>query len=174
MEFEHALIIGGTGMLESTSRYLSKRASHLTLVSRDGDAARQRPLFSHADYVSADWTMPVVFVDRLKPTLALYPVDLILLWMHQSGREARRGLLNAVRGSNSRIVDVHGSGAADAPERIAQRRFEASQVGCRYNVVLLGSLLADNQSPRWLTHDEISKAAIEAIQTGCDVVAGNA
>ncbi|OBR46981.1 hypothetical protein [Paraburkholderia tropica] len=173
MEFEHALIIGGTGMLNSASRYLSKHASHVTLVSRDGDAARQRLSFPHANYISADWTMPAVFIDRLKPALALRPVDLILLWMHRSGREARLSLLNAVRGSNSRIIDVHGSGAADVMERIAQRRLEVSQAGCRYNAVLLGSLLGDNQSPRWLTHDEISRAVIEAVQTESDVVAGN-
>jgi hypothetical protein len=172
VEFEHALIVGGTGMLEKASRYVSDRASHVTLVSRDADATRKRLGLPRANYISADWTDPAIFLANVKPAFALHPVDLILLWMHRSGQNARLGLIDIARGSNCHIVDVHGSGGANASNNIAQRRLEVLQADCRYNAVLLGAVYQGDEPSRWLTHDEISTAVIEAIVTRSDVVAG--
>ncbi|MBB5462849.1 hypothetical protein [Paraburkholderia sp. Cpub6] len=172
MEFEHALVVGGTGMLEKASRYLSDHASRLTLVSRNGEGARTRLGLPRVNYISADWTMTTTFLDKVKPVFDLCPVDLILLWMHRSGYDARLSMLDMARGSNCRIIDVHGSGVGDALAKVEQRRFDAGQAGCRYNAVLLGTVKDGGESSRWLTHDEISAGVIKAIEAKNDVMVG--
>jgi len=116
--------------------------------------------------------VPATFLADVKPVFELYPVDLMLLWMHRSGRAARLGLIEMARGSNCHIVEVHGSAAGDTSQRIAQRRFEINQAGCQYTAVLLGAIMDGGKLTRWLTHDEISAAVIEAIKTKRDVIAG--
>jgi hypothetical protein len=172
VEFKHALVVGGTGMLEKASRYLSDHASSLTLVSRNGDGARTRLGLPRINYISADWIGATTFLGKMRPVFDSYPIDLILLWMHRSGNDARVGLLEMARGSNCRIVDVLGSGTGDVLSKVSQRRFAAHQAGCRYTAVLLGSVKDTGESVRWLTHDEISMGVIQAIETKNDVMVG--
>lgn len=170
--FDHTLVIGGTGMLAKASRYLSDLSSRLTLVSRDGTTARTRLNLPRTDYISADWTAAETFVARLKPAIDLNPPDLIVLWVHRSGQQARQALLDSVRGSNCRVVDVHGSGTGNVLDRVAHRRLDVTQAGCRYTAVVLGAVKEADGSSRWLSHDEISTAVIRAIETDTDYLVG--
>ncbi|POB00190.1 hypothetical protein C2134_02675 [Chromobacterium sinusclupearum] len=173
MEFKTVLVVGGTGMLAKATRYLADHASQLILVSRDSLATAKRLGLSSANCVSADWTTVPAFLAATKPTIDRFPPDLIILWMHESGLGARLGLLDMVRGSNCRIVDIHGSGSGKVLDRVAQRRLEVVQAGCRYTAVVLGAVQEHDRSSRWLTHDEISLGVIQAIKSTSDCVVGS-
>ncbi|UTH73753.1 hypothetical protein [Chromobacterium sp. IIBBL 290-4] len=173
MKFKTALVVGGTGMLAKATLYLADHASQLILVSRDSHATAKRLGLSGANGVSADWTTAPAFLAATKPVIDRFPPDLIVLWMHQSGRDTRQGLLDMVRNSNCRIVDIHGSGGGNVQDRVAQRRLEVVQAGCRYTAVVLGSVPEHDGSLRWLTHDEISRGVIQAIETQNDCVVGS-
>ena len=173
MKCKTALVVGGTGMLAKATLHLADQASQLILVSRDSHATAKRLGLSGANCVCADWTAAPAFLAATKPAINRFPPDLIVLWMHQSGRGARQGLLEMVRGSNCRIVDIHGSGGGNVQDRVAQRRLEAMQVGCRYTAVVLGAVQERDGSSRWLTHDEISLGVIQAIESLDDCVVGS-
>lgn len=173
MEFKTVLVVGGTGMLAKATRHLADHAAQLILVSRDSHAAAKRLGLSGANCISADWSSAPAFLAATQPAIDRFPPDLIVLWMHQTGRGARLGLLDMVRSSNCRIVDIHGSGGGNVQDRVAQRRLQAMQAGCRYTAVVLGSVPERDGSARWLTHDEISLGVIQAIESPSDCVVGS-
>jgi hypothetical protein len=170
-QFEHALVVGGTGMLADASRFIRARSRRITLVARRAEAAGLTLLSDEA--CSVDWRNAAVFSAALSPRIAAIPPDLSLLWIHSSGQRALLWLLQQLVTRPVLIVHVLGSSSGDprgGNDDINAIVSKAPRM--HYVTVLLGSKALPDGRRRWLTNVEISAGAIEAIQNGRDVVVG--
>jgi hypothetical protein len=170
-QFEHAVVVGGTGMLADATRFIRACSRRMTLVARRAEAAGLTLLPDEA--CSVDWRNEAAFSAELLPRIAAIPPDLALIWIHSSGHRALIWLLQQLLTRPMLIVHVLGSssgdprGGNDAINAIVSRA-----PWTHYVPVVLGSKALPDGRRRWLTNLEISAGAIEAIQNGHDVVVG--
>lgn len=161
------LLIGVTGMLKVAAAHAVARARQAVLVSRHADA------FSFAndllDYkltrLSLSYDEPAPYLDAI----ARYaPYDLVLSWIRPPA-EILRAAIDGMVAPDGRLIEVLGSRSilrgADGQVSIAERRAQALalQPGIRYAQVILGFKIEAGVS-RWLTHEEISAAAIAQME----------
>jgi molybdopterin-guanine dinucleotide biosynthesis protein A len=139
----HALVVGGTGMLAGVTAELAARGHPVTVVAR-----RESTLpVSHLTLDHRDG-------DALRRGLAEAaaergPFELAVVWAHTDAPDVP-GLVAAATAPGGRVVQVFGTRVwplAPVPVHVAYRQ------------VLLGSA----EGGRWLTHDEISRGTLEAI-----------
>lgn len=166
---EHALVVGGTGMLTEVTRYLASLAERVTLVARRPDRVsgeRIAPL-------ALDYNDLAALRAGLQAAVAEGgPVELALLWLS----DADPGVLEAIIAEVAprQLLIVRGSRAAD-PER-DRGVLGATLSGHRYlpllvdppegyQEVILGWVV-EEESSRWLTHAEIAGGVVEAIKSG--------
>jgi hypothetical protein len=171
--FQHALIVGGTGMLANATRFIRDRSEHVTLVARRANAAAAALGISPADACPLDWSDTTAFAAELSPRISAAPPDLALLWIHGNGHRTLLWLLDQLKMRTVLIVHVLGSALGDP--RGSNRDINVLVTKgpqMHYVTVVLGSKVLLGERRRWLADDEISTGAIEAIQTGHDVVVG--
>ncbi len=159
-----ALLIGATGMLAGAARHFASEAGGAVMLARRasgfsfGDAA----LDTWRIGIDADWKDSAAFGAALDEAGRHGPFALALAWLH--GRdEAMRERVTRLVAEGGTLVEVLGS-AASRPGAFGDERLAAMRAhpGVRYRQVLLGFVVEDGGS-RWLTHGEISKAAIAAL-----------
>jgi hypothetical protein len=174
-EFQHALIVGGTGMLLQASAFVAARARRVTLVARGAaQAAAELGLGSDAA-LPLDWRHADAFGSALRQrAAALGAIDLALLWLHDDGQQALEALLRDLAQAKALVVHVLGSADADPGAGNAAIRSLAMRHGLlSYVIVVLGSTPGVGGGRRWLTDAEISAGTIAAIRTGRDVMVGD-
>jgi hypothetical protein len=171
--FEHALIVGGTGMLANATRFIRARSERVTLVARRANAAAAALGILPAEACPLDWSNTTEFAAELFPRIAAAPPDLGLLWIHGNGHRTLLWLLDQLMMRPVMIVHVLGSASGDPRGSNRDINVIVSKAPrMHYVTVVLGSKTLPGGRHRWLTDDEISIGAIEAIQTGHDVVVG--
>ncbi|MBI1261134.1 MAG: hypothetical protein GC184_05365 [Rhizobiales bacterium] len=158
------LLIGTTGMLKAAAAHAAARSKKAYLVSR------------HADDFSFDNDVLDVKLARLNESyenvarfldaVAVHaPYDLVLSWIRPPA-DLLRAALDGMIAPDGRLIEVMGSRSIlmgkDGEASIAERRAQALslQPSLRYAQVILGFVIGEDGSTRWLTHDEISSAAI--------------
>lgn len=151
-----SLVIGGTGMLATATRWLAARSDETVLVARHAtafDAARARlwPL-------DLDWDDPD-FSHAVTRAISVAPIGNALLWLHNP-----RAIVETLRPhlAAARTVLVMGGmdGRPAAPA---------------WTQGLLTVRLGSQSIPggrRWLTDAEISAGAIAALETGKSQIVG--
>lgn len=147
-----ALLFGAGGMLSDAARYIAARASHTVLISRNpGPLAAE----TGAEALSFDW----------KSGPALPPLtkrfDLLLSWAHDEALSLIAPLEAALR-PGGRSVRIHGASSADPV--VKARRNPGPRDDISRQTVILGWSGARGGAWRWLTHAEISAAAIAAFE----------
>jgi hypothetical protein len=171
--FEHALVVGGTGMLSDATHFLCQRSKQMTLLARNAKAAAPALGVLPEDACPADWRDEAAFSSALRPRIAAVPPDLALLWVHESGRSSLLWLLQQLAMRAILVVHVLGNSSGDPRGGDEEINAIVDKTGSiHYVTVVLGSKAVYNHRRRWLTNEEISDGAIEAIQTGRDVVVG--
>jgi hypothetical protein len=173
LHFEHALIVGGTGMLANATRFVRARSEHVTLVSRRANKAAAGLAVLPTEACSLDWRNTANFAAQLLPRIASLPPDLSLLWIHGNGHRTLLWLLGQLMICPVLIVHVLGSASGDP--RINDPEINAilnNSPRMRYVTVVLGSKSLPDGGRRWLTDEEISLGTVEAIQTARNVVVG--
>lgn len=151
-----SLILGGTGMLAAASCWLIEQSEVAVVVGRHASAfsAGQDDLRG----IDADWGAPD-FIARVQAVLAGVPaVRRALLWLHEPAALLPRLLPLC---PEARITLVLGS-RHDSEVALGRRHIA---------VVRLGSKPTPD-GRRWLTHAEISEAAIAALSDGRSRVVG--
>lgn len=171
--FEHALVVGGTGMLADATSFIRVNSKRMTLVSRRARVAgRTMP----PDRVcSADWRDEHLFSLAVSPCISAITPDIALLWMHLDGRRALLWLLRQLAAQPILIVHVVGTGGeplARDNEIDAIIAEAAKTARVQYVRVVLGSKALPDGRRRWLENSEISSGAIEAIQSAQEIVVG--
>lgn len=164
---DHALVIGGTGMLADAALWLVRQKYHVSVVARN--QSRMKKLMEKAENPSS---ITPVFVDycngpKLQREIKRIihengEINLVVAWIHSIGKAALPIIAEEVSKSKSdkwRLFHVAGSSTdlkkavegIDIPE------------GCLYRQIQLGFVIENGYS-RWLTHKEISSGIIKCIQ----------
>lgn len=161
-----ALLIGATGMLADAARAVCARTDTAVVIARRASA---RPRADATLPIDADWSDEPAFARALDRAARHGPFDLALVWMHPRA-PALRARLAALMAPDAVFVEVLGS-RASRPGGIAEERLEAMRAHprIRYRQVRLGFAI-EAGARRWLTHEEISRAAIDALDTDETVI----
>jgi NAD(P)-dependent dehydrogenase (short-subunit alcohol dehydrogenase family) len=159
--FQHALIVGGSGMLGGVCRALLKCSEKVSVLARN--EARIRALSPDIAPVVCDYNDGVA-VRAALATLAA--PDLLVAWIHGRAPQLRRMVAAHVK-SGGRFVQVLGSASADPaqPQRLDEMRRAADGLDIHYQAVVLGFKIERSRS-RWLSDGEISNGVWAAIETG--------
>lgn len=89
-------------------------------------------------------------------------VDLVLAWVHGIAPHAVQTIMDEVnRRQAKKWRLVHVKGSSRSKEAIEKK--EKANGSCIYQEVFLGFIVEESRS-RWLTHEEISRGTIEAIE----------
>jgi hypothetical protein len=153
-----SLVIGGTGMLAGATRWIANGSAATLLVARR--ASRFAPQDRRLVAIDADWC-DAAFRPRVQQGLASAPpIDRALLWLHEPAA-ILPWLLPFIPLARTVIVLGSMDGRSELPEGAAERF-----------TVRLGSRAAAN-GRRWLTHAEISDAAVRAFRDGRSQVVGD-
>ncbi|MGV8998553.1 MAG: hypothetical protein ACOH12_16555 [Parvibaculaceae bacterium] len=161
------LLIGTTGMLSAAAAHAVARSKKAVLVSRNADQfSFHNDVLDHKiTPINVSYDDEAAFLDALEP---LGPFDLALTWFHPPA-EILRAALDGMIAEGGRLIEVMGSRSlllgADGEASIAERRAQAlaMQDSFTYAQVILG-FVTEGASSRWLTHAEISAAAIAQME----------
>lgn len=161
----HAIVIGGTGMLKEATLWLEETGYHVSVIARTRtklEKVKEQAIDpTKVSVYSVDYHDEGNFVDIIKRAIDENgPVNLVVAWIHSSAPCAFQELvqtidkkqdnqweLYCVKGSTKKIP----SDLPELPER------------CHYHQIFLGFVIENNWS-RWLTNHEISNGAIQAIK----------
>ena len=158
-----ALLIGATGMLAEAAREAISRSDEAVLVSRKADEF----LFGEPELddklipLALDYEDTASFITEIEKR---GPYDIALTWIHPKA-ELMRAALDAMIAPDGLLVEVMGSRSIllgkDGSPSIAETRAQslAAQPGITYAQVVLGFVIEEDGSSRWLHHHEISAAA---------------
>ena len=159
-----ALLIGATGMLAEAAREAISRSDEAVLVSRKADEF----LFGEPELddklvpLALDYEDTASFITEIEKR---GPYDIALTWIHPKA-ELMRAALDAMIAPDGLLVEVMGSRSIllgkDGSPSIAETRAQslAAQPGITYAQVVLGFVIEEDGSSRWLHHHEISAAAV--------------
>lgn len=175
-ERQHALVIGGTGMLRWACTTLARRGAEVTVVARDprrlhtlateaaGMPGRIAPLAcDYRDAQRLEAALEATLSERGRP-------DPTIAWMREdalAGLHAVARVLEATGGEGQagacRLVHVLPS-AARSPVVRKRYRDEFGRYGAiRYRQVVLGFEIDEGIS-RWLTDTEISDGVLRSLE----------
>lgn len=163
--FNHALLIGGTGMLLPASAWISAHSKRVTAVARTRASLRKLEAASRTvgvvNGITADWTNGAAFEEAVIQAIQPCPPDLAVIWVH----DAAIGYSIAERlPATCRVHQVFGS-TIDSPLEKAScfTRLPRESLP-NFHCVILG-VQPEHAGLRWLTHEEISKGVVQAITT---------
>ncbi|TCI54115.1 short-chain dehydrogenase [Exiguobacterium sp. SH1S21] len=158
---KHALVIGGSGMLAGTVRWLEEVGYHVSIIGRDAEKMR-RLTEQSPDRLSAilvDYQDSLRLQEALQRSIAVHgDIDLVVAWIHSDAADALPSVLSALRGGTD-VFHVLGS---RANSNVVRSGLVLSE-GVRYRQVQLGHQVVNGER-RWLTHEEIAGGVVEAIQ----------
>jgi hypothetical protein len=154
--FDHALVVGGSGMLAGCCRKLLSISKTVTVMARSETRIK----------AIAPGVVPLVCdydTDEAIASLSDLSPDLVVAWIHGRMPAFRRALAAHVRPGGC-FVQVLGSAHGDPsrPERLEEMKAVVKDLPLRYQPVVLGFAVERGVS-RWLTDDEISEGVFAAI-----------
>ncbi|WEK43972.1 MAG: hypothetical protein P0Y64_03850 [Candidatus Sphingomonas colombiensis] len=154
----NALVVGGTGMLARATDWLAERSDRTLLAARH--ASRAASTDRRFEPLDIDWNSPSFERDLTAAVTRLRPLRHALLWFHDPS-PALTWLAPLLGQARTVILLGNLSGTAHWPP-----------VPRDWAFVRLGSKPAGN-GRRWLSHQEISDAAIAALIDGQSRVVGD-
>jgi hypothetical protein len=140
----HAVVVGGTGMLAPATRALRTRGHAVTCLARRNADFGHGVTVEQVDYRDTGALRAVL----TRASESRGPIELALCWIHTDAPEAPRIVADALA-PGARLVQLFGT-------RVWP--LDSVPLHVAYRQVLLG-----DEGGRWLTHDEISDGALEAI-----------
>jgi hypothetical protein len=166
IKLNHALVVGGTGMLAGVSLWLTENGCHLSVIARNPH--KMNTLISKSPSSSitplfVDYTNENKLRTEIQRTIRQYgPIQLAVAWIHSTGKNALDIIAEEISktgGQNWKLFHVVGS-STNLEAAINSVKIPR---GCLYRQVQLGFVI-ENGTSRWLTHDEISNGVIAAIR----------
>ncbi|WP_029089882.1 hypothetical protein [Brevibacterium album] len=159
------LVIGGTGMLRDAVRALAQRGDTvLAAARRPARAAPDGPVPGSFIPVTAEWRKPEGLADGALTAMRDHgfpPASLpgAIAWVHAPHRQAVFDQLERVLSREATVLQLWGSAHRDPREVMAEETRTPRPWTMRH--LLLG-YRSDRGGSRWLTHAEISEAALRA------------
>ena len=157
----HALIIGGTGMLAGVCLHLAHEGYSVSVIGRTLSKYKRLKVESPSNSIFpllVDYDTDNVYEEINNAILERGSFDLIISWTPNYSVLERICAMND-GDKPFRLVHVKGSGRyfEDEPILIPTQ--------CNYQKVFLGFVM-ENSGSRWLTHSEIANGVIKQIETG--------
>ena len=158
---QHALIIGGTGMLKMASLSIIEQSRHATLIARNLDRLEQIATKPNTSPIALNYNDSINLQKKLKTARHKNGYfDLAAIWIHSTAPNAAYIAAEFVEGDYYHILaSSYAKPGHDNSERL--NRF-ASFKKISYHEVILGFVSAGGHS-RWLSHSEISQGVLEAL-----------
>ena len=168
-DFQHTMVVGGTGMLFDLSVELARRSDVLTSIALAEDSlarlsAALAPGSGRHHAVAVDYTRTEAFTAAVAESIRLNgPVALAVGWFRDDGAAFAFARALGEQQAPVRFFHVLGSTAADPEASLARVRppFEDLR-RISYHSVILGFVPGEGGS-RWLSHAEICAGVREAI-----------
>ncbi|WP_215141229.1 short-chain dehydrogenase [Exiguobacterium qingdaonense] len=164
MNGNHTLVVGGSGMLAEVVTYLCRKCQHVTVICRDFDKMKilieRHPKTCNAlivDYRDEE----ALSIGLKKAVRQNGPFNQVIAWVHRDAGKAMQVILDySVRAD---VVHILGSQANPEYEKeiLSITRQQS------YRQVQLGAIFEKN-TRRWLTHEEIVRGVIDAIEHPVD------
>lgn len=163
----HALAVGGTGMLEGVSLWLTENGYHLSVIARSphrmNTLISKAPAPSSITPLSIDYTNESKLRTEIQRTIRQNgPLQLVVAWIHSTGKNALDIIAKETSktgGHNWKLFHVVSS-STNLEAAINNLKIPT---GCLYRQIQLGFVI-ENGTSRWLTHKEISNGVIAAIR----------
>ena len=159
----HALTLGCTGMLADAALGLEADGYAVSYLSRSG----KRPASSHATSHSCDWNSETSLHAAARDAIIQHGTpQLALVWTHKIGQALRLARAISAPGQSLRFHHVLGSSLSDPSRKNAIERVRlgfSELLGVDWRAIRLG-FKRDGNVSRWLTHEEISHGALEAVR----------
>ncbi|RRD03742.1 hypothetical protein EII34_13140 [Arachnia propionica] len=149
------LVLGGTGMLRPAVEQLLREGEQVVVVARHASRA-VAGMPEGATAVDADWVRPAEYGQRCRVAVAGREVCSVILWVHQPHRDAVTMEIDPLLTDATRVVRLWGSASGD-PRAKAMASHEP-RTGDLCDVYLGSS------GGEWLTHEQISQAAVTALR----------
>lgn len=164
---QHALIIGGTGMLRELSLNIAKKYNTVSIIARD--KKRLKDLVKEAKQFNGN-IIPIALdycnTKSLKKELEISidkegEFDLAIVWIHNTAPNAPYITAKFIDGDYYHIL----SSSYGDPSKVHTERLHKfkSFSNINYHEIILG-FVVDNNYSRWLSHHEISTGIIKAIR----------
>ncbi len=155
------LIIGGTGMLRKVSEYFIEANHEVTIIARNLSRLehlknKYKEKEDSIQIISADYANEILFLESIHSLLKSNDFDIALLWIHSFADSCKNQLIEILYHKNSliQIYDVKGS-AYYHPQSLLKYNDKCYSIYLGYQ--------KENDTSRWLTHNEISAGTIYAI-----------
>jgi hypothetical protein len=157
--FDHALVVGGSGMLAGCCRKLLTISDTVSVMARRED--RIRAISSDIVPIIADYANE----QTAEAALENKSFDLVVAWVHGRRPFFRRALARHVT-DGGRFAQILGSAHADPshPDRLDSMKACAEGLPVTYQAIVLGFVM-DGAMARWLSDREISDGVFDAIQS---------
>lgn len=164
---QHALIVGGTGMLSEVTLWLANHYERVTVIGRTEEKFNLlQDKASHPErlhFISCDYQDVDDFTKKVADVLDIEgPAELAVTWIHSNNKQALIQLERIISKINSdewKLFHIHGSMASRQPHRTL-----TGSPNCKDHEIILGFILKGNDSSRWLTNYEISAGVMDAIK----------
>jgi hypothetical protein len=168
---QHALVVGGTGMLSRVSLELARRGYTTSVIARSPGPLAElvRESGGRVNPIAVDYRHTEKLVGELEQAVRAHgPIVLVVAWIHSVAPEAPLAVARTAAAGGHRVDYFHVLGsAADDPSRPEpERRARFAAVAqLAYHEVILGFAVEEGTS-RWLTDDEIASGVVAAIDRG--------
>ena len=164
----HDLVVGGSGMLSGVVTALARQGRHVSVIARD-----PRRLARLAETADGITPLALDYRDAAALEAALLqarrdngPIERAVCWFHTATPEIP---LAVGRHVEQVYCHVLGSAVADPSTPTALDRWRASFAvlpQLDYRLLVLGFVVAPGGRSRWLTDEEISAGAADALASG--------
>ncbi len=180
---QHALVVGGTGMLRQTCLRLACNGWRVSIIARSRDDLESMATQAAHDAAGTggrgaihplplDYRDSPALVKAIPDAMAMFgPIALTVAWIHSTAPEAPRLIAQTIAEASPdfRFIHVLGIEAADPSSAgPAREPWIARLQAMRYQRVILGFMFRRNGQTRWLTDDEICGGIERAIDSEAD------
>ncbi|WP_026286073.1 hypothetical protein [Salsuginibacillus kocurii] len=160
----HVLVIGGSGMLANTSRWLLEQGHQVSVVGRSEEKIRaiaEEKELAHLLYpIVVNYRNHKEFQEKVTAVAhQLGLAEKVIAWVHQPEEAVIDIVCKEALTSHGSFFHIVGSHSDAAALRTTTPVPETVD----YHLIQLGFMIEQERS-RWLTHVEISKGVIEAIR----------
>lgn len=159
---KHALVIGGTGMLSGTVKWLIKEGWHVSVTGRTRRKMKQFLKYKEITPIYADYHRTKEMNKKIMQAVDNEgPIELVIAWIHSDAKGALHEVMSEITKRKQHVDLYH---IVSGTTKMDELKNEVTApVNCIYHQVKLG-FIKERSIRRWLTHKEISEGVIEAVK----------
>ena len=162
----HALVIGGTGMLAKVSLWLVNEGYHVSVIGRNTHKMKELIGLSKDEFlitpILVDYRMDEELREQLKLSVKKNgQFDIVVAWVHSIGKNVLNEISQGFSGTDYPWRLFHVLGSQSNLETVKKQVIKDKN--CLYSQVQLGFII-EGQTSRWLTNEEISNGVIKSIK----------